>query len=78
MPVDVASSADCEGGYPGLFDMMGNVVEWVDSCDSQGGATDSCYIRSSAFDDNNSTCSDKATQNRDSADNTKGFRCCAM
>jgi formylglycine-generating enzyme required for sulfatase activity len=22
----------CEGGYPGLFDMVGNVAEWIDAC----------------------------------------------
>jgi formylglycine-generating enzyme len=28
---DVTNSR-CEGGYPGLFDMSGNVAEWEDSC----------------------------------------------
>lgn len=23
----------CEGGYPGLFDMSGNVQEWIDQCE---------------------------------------------
>lgn len=31
-PVAVGSYAGCEGGYPGLFDMSGNVYEWVDHC----------------------------------------------
>ena len=26
----------CTGGFPGLFDMSGNVEEWEDSCDGQG------------------------------------------
>lgn len=33
-PVPVASMAGCEGGYAGLFDLSGNVAEWVDSCHS--------------------------------------------
>jgi formylglycine-generating enzyme len=27
----------CEGGYPGLFDMVGNGYEWVDACMSELG-----------------------------------------
>jgi formylglycine-generating enzyme required for sulfatase activity len=23
----------CEGGYPGLYDMVGNVPEWIDACE---------------------------------------------
>lgn len=26
------ASLPCEGGYPGLFDMAGNVAEWEDNC----------------------------------------------
>jgi formylglycine-generating enzyme len=29
----VASAPGCEGGYPGLFDLIGNVWEWEDACD---------------------------------------------
>jgi formylglycine-generating enzyme required for sulfatase activity len=28
----VGSHARCEGGLPGLFDMAGNVAEWVNAC----------------------------------------------
>ncbi len=31
--VEVGSYPECEGGYPGLFDMSGNVSEWVNHCD---------------------------------------------
>ncbi|MDI1443683.1 SUMF1/EgtB/PvdO family nonheme iron enzyme [Polyangium sp. 6x1] len=37
--VPVASLATCEGGFPGIFDMSGNVWEWVDSCDEAVGGT---------------------------------------
>lgn len=35
--VPVATLA-CEGGYPGLFDMAGNVGEWEDNCEPKPGA----------------------------------------
>jgi formylglycine-generating enzyme required for sulfatase activity len=31
--VSAGSLRSCEGGLPGLFDMAGNVAEWVESCD---------------------------------------------
>jgi formylglycine-generating enzyme required for sulfatase activity len=31
-PLPVRSKPTCEGGYSGIFDMSGNVVEWEDSC----------------------------------------------
>jgi formylglycine-generating enzyme len=41
-PQPVASFPGCEGGYPGLFDMSGNVTEWNGLCRDAAGATDSC------------------------------------
>lgn len=35
----VGSFGDCEGGYPGLFDMSGNVTEWIDACNGSQCAT---------------------------------------
>lgn len=32
----VASHPGCEGGYEGLFDMVGNAAEWVNACDDAG------------------------------------------
>ncbi len=29
------ANGTCEGGYPGLFDMVGNAAEWIDACDSR-------------------------------------------
>ena len=35
----VASLAACEGGYPGIFDLSGNVVEWEDNCNVDTGTS---------------------------------------
>jgi hypothetical protein len=48
-PISVGQAKDCEGGYPGLFDMVGNVGEWVDSCDGTDGELDSCQIFGGSF-----------------------------
>lgn len=40
----VGSFPACEGGYPGLFDMQGNVHEWVDACESHA-PTALCRVR---------------------------------
>ncbi len=52
----VTSLPSCQGGYPGLFDMSGNINEWEDSCypsapDSGGptGPNDACLVRGGSF-----------------------------
>jgi formylglycine-generating enzyme required for sulfatase activity len=39
---DVMHFSRCEGGYQGVFDLSGNVEEWVDACDKNGGSGDLC------------------------------------
>ena len=48
-PVDVASLSGCVGGFPGLFDMSGNVFEWEDSCEDINGADDHCALRGGSY-----------------------------
>lgn len=54
----VASSQGCVGGYPGLYDMSGNVWEWVDACTSTDDLTAFCSSLGGGFDspDTSVTC----------------------
>jgi sulfatase modifying factor 1 len=45
----VGSHATCQGGIKGLFDMSGNVAEWVDACDGTTGADDHCHDRNGSY-----------------------------
>ncbi len=77
-PADVASYAQCVGGYPGLFDMTGNVGEWVDQCDGPARG-DSCKILGGDYgtNDDDSRCDARQDRHRDNAANDwVGFRCC--
>lgn len=74
----VASYPQCVGGYPGLFDMTGNVGEWVDQC--QGPAkNDDCRILGGDYGTNEdgSRCDARQNRGRDNSSNDwLGFRCC--
>jgi formylglycine-generating enzyme required for sulfatase activity len=78
LPVDRSPNA-CEGGYPGLFDMVGNVEEWIDSCEGQNETSD-CIAMGSAYDDDlslaDSSCGSIFRVGRNSTKATVGFRCC--
>jgi formylglycine-generating enzyme required for sulfatase activity len=74
----VATFPDCEGYYPGLFDMEGNVAEWVDSCDGNTGASDTCYLVGGNIYDKISYCTEAyADYQRSSRAPSFGFRCCS-
>lgn len=85
---NVASVAQCQGGYDGLWDMSGNVSEWEDSCDGAAGATGRCAHRGgswltpgeAALYCNSSLPSDTTPNpvltRRDTRDEHIGFRCC--
>jgi sulfatase modifying factor 1 len=73
----VHSHPDCEGGFPGIFDMSGSVWEWTDVCasadpgafcDTMGGAYDSTESELGCIGERNWT--------RSSAANNIGIRCC--
>ncbi len=71
----------CEGGYAKIFDMVGNVYEWLDSCTGDGKA-DNCNVAAGGsvatsgvqF---NMDCAEILTYGRDQHISYIGFRCCA-
>jgi sulfatase modifying factor 1 len=79
----VGTTAGCEGYFPGVFDMEGNVAEWVDSCEGSNGATDTCYLMGGGiFDNSGSYCTEvyeppRDAETRSSTAVSFGFRCCA-
>lgn len=81
--IPAGTALGCEGGYPGLFDMSGNVNEWENSCDGQTGASDNCLMRGGAFNNNNAYGYLKCAvagwySSRSAAYATHGFRCCSV
>jgi hypothetical protein len=78
--LDVGSAVDCDGAYCGLFDMVGNVAEWVDICDGTADETDLCYALGASFNDPaegiNTGCGYGVPPPRDTRDAAIGFRCC--
>lgn len=76
--VPVKSFATCEGGYPGIFDMAGNLWEWENSC-ADGGATAACAVRGGSYANNSmGDCKSTLTPTRDRATVTDvTIRCCS-
>lgn len=77
----VGSLAGCEGGFPGIFDLLGNVREWEDACDDAG--TDdarTCLVRGGAFYDIGFTlaCGNRQTEPVTRQAPGLGFRCCSF
>jgi formylglycine-generating enzyme len=78
-PHDVGSTLTCEGGYPGIYDMSGNIWEWEDSCNGSTGKDDGCETRSGGFseEEQEMRCSNSQGWSRDTAAYHIGLRCCA-
>jgi formylglycine-generating enzyme len=80
----VGSLKGCVGGYPGLYDMVGNVEEWQDSCTGTAGASDICVDGTGAFDFPSSDsgaegtrCDFLDTDFRNAHFQDVGIRCCS-
>jgi formylglycine-generating enzyme required for sulfatase activity len=65
----------CEGGFPGLFNLAGNVTEWVDECDGTG-ETDYCAVLGGSWFDHEVSCSTRFAFARGVGGAFMGFRCC--
>jgi formylglycine-generating enzyme required for sulfatase activity len=75
----VASYPLCIGGFPGLYDMSGNVNEWEDSCDHFEGGMDYCHLRGGSYlqDPVHLECVDGYVGYRANTYADVGFRCCS-
>ena len=73
---DVASFEGCDGFYSGVFDMVGNVAEWVNACDASLGAADGCETIGGSYADTLG-CSGSGLKHRDEQLANVGFRCCS-
>ena len=77
--LDVSAKASCQGYYPGLYDMLGNAQEWVDSCEANKGKTDACErIGGSYATGTTVTCSTSGAAERAAYSQSVGFRCCSV
>lgn len=79
--VDVESLAGCVGGYPGLFDLSGNVREWLNACEpGQGasGSNDDCASLGGSYASGEGalTCASVTPDRRSRAAPDRGVRCC--
>jgi formylglycine-generating enzyme len=75
----VASFPGCEGFDKGVFDMQGNVSEWVDSCDGSTGKADHCISAGGNELNQIAYCTEGYEDiTRDFTSGYFGFRCCSM
>lgn len=80
----VASEPGCEGGYPRLFDLAGNVEEWSDACDNATGDLDCCPTFGGGYKEDMVGCglgiappAGCTSRTRHDTHSDVGFRCCS-
>lgn len=66
----------CEGGYRGIFDMVGNAAEWIDVC-STFGSLELCVLQGGDPFESLADCKTVKLLGRHAKNPVAGFRCCA-
>jgi formylglycine-generating enzyme required for sulfatase activity len=77
---DVGKFEQCEGHYAGIFDLVGNAAEWIDSCVTSDGtdrALDECQLSGGSYIKDTYNCQTTFTSPRNQGANVFGFRCCS-
>lgn len=79
--IAVSGLLTCEGGFPGIFNMSGNVWEWSNSCEEDDmlpPEQQSCYERGGSFlsDGPTARCGFPSVRQRNYRSSDLGFRCC--
>jgi sulfatase modifying factor 1 len=76
----VASLSSCQStdaDYAGIYDLNGNVREWIDQCDPDLSSSE-CYTRGGGFDDGSVACATlRYGTYRLTSREDLGFRCCS-
>ncbi len=78
-PRAVGAADACQGAVPGVFDLSGNVREWVDACEPGTSGSRACLTRGGAFYDVEGTlaCGNRQTYPAETRNPGVGFRCCS-
>ncbi|MEO8905094.1 MAG: SUMF1/EgtB/PvdO family nonheme iron enzyme [Polyangiaceae bacterium] len=77
---DAGKFTKCEGHYSGIFDLVGNAAEWIDSCDTAGGmdhSIDNCQLGGGSYLKDQYTCQTYFDWPRNAPADVFGFRCCS-
>jgi hypothetical protein len=72
----VGTRSGCQGGYPGLFDFVGNAREWIDVC-ANPSPNATCSARGGTVGTSDAGCATVELRARLERSATTGFRCCA-
>jgi formylglycine-generating enzyme required for sulfatase activity len=70
------NDGSCQGGYPGIFDMLGNVSEWGSKCLLKGDAAICAVFGGNCTSPLTTMCANSTASPRDSKSPLLGFRCC--
>jgi len=76
----VGANPGCQGGYPGVFDLSGNSMEWVDSCEAEAASPNEtkCHAQGGTwiFPGNSVFCGFTQTAARNTISPYQAIRCC--